>query len=98
MQILKDEDINKIEGDLILLKSRYVKLIDIIWSVADVLKKDKAKEYLFHGVARRLDVIERCVENIYSVFPLRREALLSREELKDVEGELSPIPQAETED
>ncbi len=84
-QILSDADIEKIENDLILLKSRYVKLIGIVWGVADVLKNDKAKEYLFHGVARRLDVIERCVENIYSVFPLRREALLSREELKDVD-------------
>lgn len=85
MQILKDEDIKKIEDDLMLLKSRYVELINNIWKVADVLKNEKAKEYLFHGVARRLDVIERCVENIYSIFPLRREALLSREELKDVD-------------
>ena len=84
-QILSDTDIEKIENDLIFLKSRYVKLIDIIWGVVDVLKNDKAKEYLFHGVARRLDVIERCVENIYSLFPLRRETLLSREELKDVD-------------
>lgn len=84
-QILSDSDVEKIENDLILLKSRYVKLIEIIWRVADVLKKDKAKEYLFHGVARRLDVIERCVENIYSTFPLRRATLLSRDELKDVD-------------
>ena len=85
MQILKDEDIKKIEDDLILLKSRYVKLIDNLLKVAGVLKEEKAKEFLLHGVARRLDVIERCVENIYSLFPLRRETLLSREELKDVD-------------
>lgn len=85
MQTLRDEDIEKIENDLIMLKSRYVKLIDRIWKVADVLKNARAKEYLFHGVARRLDVIERCVENIYSIFPLRREKLLCRDELKDVD-------------
>ena len=85
MQILKEEDIKKIEEDLILLKSRYVKLIDDLLKVAGVLKEEKAKEFLLHGVARRLDVIERCVENIYSIFPLRRETLLSREELKDVD-------------
>lgn len=85
MQMLKDGDIEKIENDLILLKSRYIKLIDRIWKVADVLENERAKEYLFHGIARRLDVIERCVENIYSIFPLRREKLLCRNELKDVD-------------
>ena len=85
MQILKDEDIKNIEEDLILLKSRYIKLIDDLLKVAGVLKEEKAKEFLLHGVARRLDVIERCIENIYSIFPLRWETLLSREELKDVD-------------
>jgi hypothetical protein len=85
MQILKDEDINKIEKDLRILKSRYVKLINIIFRITDVIKNERAKEYLFHGAARRLDVIERCVENIYSIFPLRRKKLLCRNELKDID-------------
>lgn len=85
MQSLRNEDIELIENDLIMLKSRYVKLVDRIWKVADVLKNTSAKEYLFHGVARRLDVVERCVENIYLIFPLRRKKLLCRDELKDVD-------------
>ena len=85
MQTLKDEDIKKIEDDLILLKSRYVKLVTNLFKLTGVLKNEKAKEYLLHGVMRRLGVIERCVENIYSKFPLRQETLLCGDELKDVD-------------
>ncbi len=84
-EILRDKDVAKIENNLILLKSRYVKLVNSIFKTETFLKDAKAKEYLLHGVARRLGVIERCVENIYSIFPLRREKLLNRNELKDVE-------------
>lgn len=81
---LRDEDVAKIENNLILLKSRYAKIIRSIFKIKDSLKNEKAKEYLLHGVARRLGVIERCVENIYSIFPLRREELLERDELVDI--------------
>ncbi|MBU0533856.1 MAG: hypothetical protein KJ887_03525 [Candidatus Omnitrophica bacterium] len=84
-RILRDEDVEKIEQNLILLKSRYTKLVFKIFNIQNVFKNEKSKEYLIHGVVRRLDVIERCVENIYSIFPLRREKLLSRDELKDVD-------------
>ena len=83
-QVLKDEDIRQIEEKLVLLKSRYAELINKLHQIGSVLKNEKAKEYLFHGVARRLGVIERCVVNIYSIFPLRREQLLEWDELKDV--------------
>ena len=84
-QVLKDEDIEKIEEKLVLLKSRYAELINKLHQIGSALKNDKAKEYLFHGVARRLGVIERCVVNIYSIFPLQREQLLDWDELKDVD-------------
>jgi hypothetical protein len=83
-QILKDEDVKTIEEKLVLLKSRYAELVNKLHQIGSVLKNEKAKEYLFHGVARRLGVIERCVVNIYSIFPLRREQLLEWDELKDV--------------
>jgi len=83
-QVLKDEDVNIIEEKLVLLKSRYSSLVNSMHKIGTILKNEKAKEYLLHGVARRLGIIERCVENIYSTFPLRREQLLDWDELKDV--------------
>ena len=85
MQYLKDEDIKNINSDLSTLKERYLSLVSKISELSKNLKVEKAKEYLFHGVLRRLNVIERCVENIYSTFPLERKELLSDDELKDVD-------------
>ena len=53
-QILKDEDVKTIEEKLVLLKSRYAELVNKLHQIGSVLKNEKAKEYLFHGVARRL--------------------------------------------
>ena len=84
-QILRDEDICRIEENLVLLKSRFLELLNRIYEVHDNLKNEKAKEYLLNGVGRRLRVLERCVENIYSIFPLQREKLLNRNELNDID-------------
>lgn len=85
MQHIKDEDIKKISSDLFTLKERYLNLVSKISTLSGNLKEEKAKEYLFHGVARRLGIIERCVENIYSIYPLERTELLSCGELKDLD-------------
>lgn len=82
---LRDEDIKEIESDLFLLKSRHANLTLRINDINKTLANETAKEYLWHGVLRRLNTIEHCVENIYSIFPLRRKDLLNRSELKDVE-------------
>lgn len=84
MQIYKREDIQKIDSELFTLKSRYVDLIVQIFNLSAKLKEEKAKEYLRHGVGRRLEVIERCIENIFLSFPVERSSLLCREELIDV--------------
>ena len=70
---------------MLTLKERYLNLVSKILKLSERLNEDKAKEYLLQGVARRLDVIERCVENVYSIFPLQRKELLSHDELKDVD-------------
>jgi hypothetical protein len=78
------EDVAKLEEDLVFLKSRYARLLSMAMGVVNGLKVTKAREYMLHGVCRRISVIERCVENIYSIFPLNRETLLCREELSDI--------------
>ena len=81
---LKGKDIKDIENKLKLLANRNFKLTSKISQISNFLKNEKAKEFLFHGVLRRLKTIERCVENIYSIFPIRRKELLSNNELSDV--------------
>jgi hypothetical protein len=84
VQGLTDETIEKIENDLILLKSRHNKITSKLVQVNDSLKNAKAKEFLFHGILRRINTIARCVDNIYSIFPVSRKKLLCSDQLNDI--------------
>lgn len=57
----------------------------MVQSLSDENIEKIEKEFLIQGVARRLQVIRRCVENIYSIFPVKREELLCNDELSDVD-------------
>ncbi len=85
MQIYKQEDIQKINSELFTVKSRYADLLAQILNLSEKLKEEKAKEYLSYGVGRRLRLVTRCIENIFSIFPVERNNLLCWEELFDVE-------------
>ncbi len=85
MQYIKDEDIKKINSEFSTLKERYLNRVSKMLLLSENLKEEKAKEYLLHGATRRLGIIERCAENIFSIFPLERKELLSRDELKDLD-------------
>jgi hypothetical protein len=52
--------------------------------LADKLRVPRAKVFLQQGVLRRLGVIERCVANIFEIFPPSREIFLNKNELSDV--------------
>lgn len=43
-----------------------------------------AREYLSQGVSRRLKVLERCICNIYCLFPPEKRNLLTKNELTDL--------------
>ncbi len=49
------------------------------------LKNEKSREYLMAGVNRRLNVLARCIENIFEIFPVDRSELLARDELTDLD-------------
>ncbi len=84
MQIYKQEDIQKIKSELYSLRIKYCDLMGQIFDLSAKIKEEKAREYLHYGVGRRLEVIERCIENIFLIFPVERNNLLCREELIDV--------------
>lgn len=56
------------------------KLLLQLMSLAPSLKNQKANEYLMQGVGRRLDILGRCIDNVFVIFPItRRKRLLSTE-------------------
>jgi len=85
MQFLKQDDIDKIKSELALITSRYSNLTIKLWKLFSKLKTEKAKEYLIHGVMRRLGIMMRSIENVFSIFPIERDMLLSMNELSDVD-------------
>lgn len=84
MHHFKQKDIQKIKSELEMVGKRYSQLISQLLKLSGNLKQEKAKEYLFHGVMRRLRIIYRCINNIFTIFPIERETLLNRDELDDV--------------
>lgn len=85
MQFLEQDDIDKIKSELVLINSRYPDLLIKLWKLYNKLKTEKAKEYLTHGVMRRLGIMMRSIENVFSIFPIERDTLLSMNELRDVD-------------
>jgi len=57
----------------------------LISHLAPTLESDRAKEYLLHGICRRLDVLHRCIRNVFDIFPVSREDLLTDVETRNIE-------------
>lgn len=77
MAVYSDQLIEQIEARFIEVRSgiRQVRT-DCLLAVAE-LTQEPAREYLLHGVGRRLGMIQRAAENIFDVFPATQEKPLS---------------------
>lgn len=56
-----------------------------ILEVAHRIEKPRAREYLLQGACRRLRVLQRCISNVFEIFPPKREMRLSKDELSNIE-------------
>lgn len=59
--------------------------VDLISNSVPSLTSPRAKEYLAHGLCRRLKVIARCLVQVFEICPPSRAALLERDERTDLE-------------
>lgn len=82
MSFFTQEKIEELDCEYEQITSRYLNLLTKMSMLP--LKEEKAREYLFHGAMRRLKILQRCIENIFSIFPPEREILLENEELNDI--------------
>lgn len=58
--------------------------MDCLLSCNDILN-ERVKEYMFHGVGRRLNVLQYTIANVFSRFPPSTEEMLDRETLINVQ-------------
>ena len=57
----------------------------LVMEVVQKLQIEKAREYLNHGVGRRLKIIGRCLDRVFEIFPADRQEVLTPDEVTDVE-------------
>jgi len=60
-------------------------LYSLLTKLEPSLTNARAKEYLLHGVCRRLNILKRCAENIFAIFPVDRTSLMKQDERIDME-------------
>lgn len=59
--------------------------LDLMAGWHQKLQSPRAKEYLAHGVCRRIGILRRCVDNVFEICPVDRVELLSDDERVDLE-------------
>jgi hypothetical protein len=59
--------------------------INLVGVLAPSLKIEKARDYVNQGVCRRLRVMRRCIHNIFKIFPVDRNAVLTGDEIDELE-------------
>ena len=57
----------------------------LIMEFAPSLTVGRAREYVLHGICRRLRIIRRCIDNTFAIFPVDRKEFLRGEERSDLE-------------
>ena len=77
-----------IEGKYAEIGQRYNDLFMKTFAFGHRLRNERAKEFIHHGVARRLEMLKRSMDNIFRLFPVRRFKILKRDNRLDLEVSL----------
>lgn len=80
-----EDALGQIEESVVTMRFRYYDLIMKLGAFGNTLKNERAKEYIAHGVTRRLCVLYRCFENIFKLFPADKAERLTDEARMDLE-------------
>lgn len=85
MQHFTDKALKEITAAHSEIRYKYINLTIEITSFIEHLQNERAREFMQHGVARRLWLLYRCVENIFDLFPPNRIKRLEQNDRLDVE-------------
>jgi len=85
MQHFTDKALKEITAAHSEIRNKYINLTIEIASFTERLQNERAREFMQHGVARRLWLLYRCMENIFDLFPPDRIKRLEQNDRLDVE-------------
>lgn len=74
----------QLDQELALVTANYAERLMKLVKVDGKIKNDSAREYLQHGVMRRLKILNRAVLKIFTIYHHRREHQLSDDELAEL--------------
>ena len=77
------EEVDKLKDEYSKICSKHQKLILLSSLISENLKNNDAKEYIFHGFARRVETIYRCIENIFNLLPIDEYSLYKDDKIAD---------------
>jgi hypothetical protein len=80
-----DEALEQLHQEYAELTARYARLLIESIRYGQTLASERAREFMTHGVGRRLWIIYRCVINIFRLFPPEREKPLADDDRIDVQ-------------
>ena len=75
-------DIKQLDREYEKIEHEYSPLMKFY--ISQKLISDKAKEYLNHGFARRINILYRCIHNVYKIWPPDKSRPLYHDERTDV--------------
>ena len=76
------DQIQQLQDDFLTVDQTYYRMMTTCLSFTT--KNAKSREYILHGFLRRLGTLQRCVQNIYSIYPPERSDIPSRDECIDL--------------
>ncbi|AEF84127.1 conserved hypothetical protein [Treponema primitia ZAS-2] len=71
-----EDQLNQINNYFFGIPKIYADIVEKICSKEKIVKNNKAREYLIHGVNRRINILNQCIENIFEIYPPDRNTLL----------------------
>ncbi len=84
--IYTPEQIDQITHEKSKVLNRLIDLqMTLTFQFAPTLQSERAREYLLHGICRRLGVLHQSIRNVFEIFPLSRENHLTHVELSNIE-------------
>jgi hypothetical protein len=84
--IYTPEQIDQITHEKSKVLNRLIDIQMILTSqLAPTLQSERAREYLLHGICRRLTLLHQSIRNVFEIFPVTRENQLTQVELSNIE-------------
>jgi hypothetical protein len=80
-----EESIAQIEEKYAAIHLVYTELMIKLPELYIKLTNEQSREYLMQGVGSRLTILEKCVRNIFTIFPVERNDILVRDDLTDID-------------